>query len=573
MSQEDIPMPWLESMPEGRATTLDYEEVPPIEFLRRRVESQPDKPFMILDKGVTITFGEAYKTISQIAANLQKMGVEKGDRVALMLNNIPPYIFTHYACLAIGATVVQVNPLYTEPELKHIVTDSGAKALVTLTMFQEKSNNVLQSTDLEFVIYTKVQNYLSGLVRFLGKILKGRIAPLFDPKDDAYEMDKYDVANTYDFEDFTKGDGRFSEPDLDIKEDVAILQYTGGTTGFPKGAMLTHRNLSINAQQCRAVLYMVEDNVGAVLTVLPLFHVFGMTVCMNLSIQMGIPMILNIKNPPSFDDILGWIEKYNITFLPGVPRIFIEINKHPKAAKTDFSSLIAAISGGAPLPLEVAKEFKRVANADLVEGYGLSETSPITHVNPIGLPPRENSIGLPAPDTMVKIVDLEDPTKTLGIDEVGEITIKGPQVFKGYWNMPEETEMVLSDDGWFRTGDIGYLDEEGYFYIVDRKKDMIIVSGYNVYPREVEDVLFEHPKVQEAAVAGKQDEKRGEIVAAWIVLKEGQTATKEEIIDYCRDNLAAYKVPKEVTFRDELPTSMVGKVLRRKLTDDEEASE
>jgi long-chain acyl-CoA synthetase len=290
---------------------------------------------------------------------------------------------------------------------------------------------------------------------------------------------------------------------------------------------------------------------------------------MNLSVTLGVPMILNIASPPVFGDILKWIEKYKITFIPGVPRMFIEINKHPDAKKTDFSSLVAAISGGAPLPLEVAREFKRITGSDLVEGYGLSETSPVTHVTPLGVPPKEGSIGPPVADTFIKIVDLQDESKTLDIGETGEIVLKGPQVFKGYWDMPEATAEVLSADGWFKTGDVGRMDEEGWAYVVDRKKEMVIVSGYNVYPAEVEDALFQHPKIAEAAVAGLTDEKRGEIVAAWVVVKEGESLSEQEVIDHCKEFLAPYKVPKRITFRESLPANMVGKVLRRKILEEE----
>lgn len=568
MSEAEVATPWVNSMPEGRVVKLDYEMVSPFEFLKRRAETDSNKPCMILPKGKTLTFGQVYSNVLKIASKMQSMGVEKGDRIALMYNNVPHYTMVHFACLAIGAVVVQVNPLYTEHELRHIVTDSGAKGLFTLTLFQEKSNKVLDTTDMEFVVYAQIREYLSPVVKFLGSLLRKSI---FDPNGPTFDAPKADHPGTYAFKEFLAGSGNVTLAEIDVENDLAVFQYTGGTTGFPKGAMLTHKNLSVNVQQARAVIHMVPDGEGANMGILPMFHIFGLTVVMNLSIMMGIPMILNIASPPDFNDVLSWIEKYKVSFLPGVPRVFIALNSHPKAKGTDFSSVVAAISGGAPLPLEVAKGFYDVTNAHLVEGYGLSETSPLTHVNPIGGVPREGSIGLPAPDTFCKVVDVNDYSKTLPIGEVGEICVKGPQVFKGYYNMQDETSNVLLDDGWFKTGDIGKMDEDGYAYIVDRKKDMIIVSGYNVYPRDVEEVLFMHPKVQEAAVAGLTDETRGEIVAAWLVLKEGETATVEEIIEHCKEYLAPYKVPKEVTFRDELPTTIVGKVLRRKLQEEEEA--
>lgn len=569
MSSEELPTPWMNSFPKGRVATMEYEEIGPYAFFKRRAMNEPNDPMLIFPKGVTLSYGEVYEQVKTTAAHFQHLGLKKGDRVAMLLPNTPHYVIAHYATLAIGGIVVQANPLYTEHELTNQIENSGAKAIVSLTMFQDKVNAVMAKTTIEFAVYGQIQTYLGGLVKFLGKLLKKSI---FDPKARAYDAPYKAIDNTYFFDTFVINDYPFTEVEVDIEKDIAILQYTGGTTGVSKGAMLTHRNVSVNAQQARAIIHMIPEKSGSILTVLPMFHVFGLTACMNLAIQLGIPQVLNVASPPVFDDILKWIEKYKITFFPGVPAMMTTLVNHPKAASTDFSSLVAVISGGAPLPIEIARKFREVTGASLVEGYGLSETSPLTHINPIGVPMDEmveGSIGLPAPDTMVKIVDPEDYSKTLPIGEVGELAIRGPQVMQGYYGMPNETKNAMKEGGWFRTGDIAKIDEAGYTYIVDRKKDIIIVSGYNVVPREVEEVLYTHPAILEAAVAGLTHPKKGEMVASWVVLKEGATATEGDIIKFCKEYLAPYKVPKQVTFKDELPKSMIGKILRRKLQEEE----
>ncbi len=566
--QEDIPMPWLNSMPEGRATHIDYVKKTPYEFFKQRAINEPNDPMIIFPKGPDISYKEVFDAVQALGGFLQNKGIKKGDRVALLLPNTPHYIIGYFAILGIGAIVVQANPLYTEHELTHQLNDAGAKGIISLTMFQDKVNAVMDKTPLEFAIYGQIQTYLKGIVRFMGKLLKKSI---FNPNARAYDAPFKPAPNAYFMPDILSTNYPYTEVEVDFENDVAIFQYTGGTTGRSKGAMLTHKNMSVNAQQARSVIYMVPEKEGSILSVLPFFHIFGNTACLNLSIQLGIPVVLNVASPPVISDLLSWIEKYKITFFPSVPALLVSIANHPKAPTTDFSSLIAVISGGAPLPVEVARHFYKVTNSFVVEGYGLSETSPLTHINPIGIDPKdavEGSIGLPAADTLCKIVDPEDYSKTLPLGEVGELCIKGPQVMKGYWNMENETKYALKEGGWFRTGDIAKIDEKGYTYIVDRKKDIIIVSGYNVVPREVEEVIFKHPAVLEAAVAGLNHPKKGEIVAAWIVLKEGATATPEEIIAHCKEYLAPYKIPKHVEFKDELPKSMVGKVLRRKLQEE-----
>ncbi len=562
MTDENIPMPWLDTLEGVRRTHLEYRMEPPFTFVKERATNEPDDIAIIPYKGKPISYAELLDGIKRMHVALRNLGVKKGDRVAIMLPNIPQYIIAHYAILSLGGIVVQTNPLYTERELNHQMNDSGATVMITFTLLQEKAHKVMDTTPVEKVIVTNLGDYMKPLVVFLGKLLKKLDDPKFKPYPNHYKWtDLMDAADL----------SQFKEEEVNVEEDVAILQYTGGTTGVSKGAMLTHANVSINAQQAREIFNTVRDKEGSLLTVLPMFHSFGLTACMNMSFQLGVPVVLMPKFIPK--EALKLIEKHRITFFPAVPAMLVALLNDPTIKEVDLSSLRAVISGGAPLPVEVARQFEKATDADLVEGYGLSETSPVAYANPVGsekIRPKIGSIGLPAPDTLAKIVDTEDYSKTLPIGEVGEICLKGPQVMKGYWNRPEETAKTLID-GWLRTGDIAKIDEEGFAYIVDRKKDLIIVSGYNVVPREVEEVLYEYPKIKEAAVAGLSHPKKGEMVAAWVVLKDGEVATKDEILDFLKENLAPYKLPKEIFFKDDLPKSMIGKVLRRKLREEYES--
>lgn len=574
----NVPTPWLDTLAADgnpvRRSTIEYEDVSTYEFVKRRAMNQPNSPCMIfgVKGGKTLTYGQTFEAIQRLGAVFQAKGVKAGDKVAVMLPNIPQYVITHYALLGIGATVVQTNPLYTDRELRHIVSDSGAIGIVAITRFQDKINALIDDPEspLSWALYGRISDYMSGLIKFLAiKVLKKLDDPTVEPHPKTeYLKEVMGKANP----------ANFSEGDVDFANDIALLQYTGGTTGLSKGAMLTFKNISYNAQQAREAIHMVPDGTGSVLTALPLFHSFGLTACLGLSFQVGVPMVL-VPNPREqlpAGEVHQLIDKHKITFFPGVPTMINSIITHKLAPTTDWSNLIAVISGGAALPGEIAKQFKELTGADLVEGYGLSETSPLLTINPINhetVKPQVGSIGLPAPDTYLKIVDTEDRSKDMPIGEVGEIAAFGPQVMKGYYNKDEENAQALFEDAdgntWFLTGDVAYMDEKGFTYIVDRKKDMIIVSGYNVYPREVEEVLFEHPAIFEAAVAGVNHPSKGEIVSAWVVLNEGASLTEEEAIAYCKDKMAAYKVPKQVIFRDELPKTMIGKVLRRMLTAEE----
>ena len=569
---EDFPKPWLKTLEGVRKITLEYQDRSTYDFIKNWVDKTPENLIAVfgVKGGKSLTYAEFYDSMKRLAVFFESKGIKKGDKVALMLPNTPNYIISHYAILSLGAIVVQTNPLYTETELNHIIQDSGAVGIVAITQFQDKINNVMQNSDndLSWAVYGKITDYMSGFIGFLAtKILK----KLDDPKMKIFP-------NTYTYKESLESDpSKFTEADINLSEDIALFQYTGGTTGLSKGAMLTHKNISYNAQQAREMIHMVPDGTGSVLTALPLFHSFALTACLGLSQQLGIPMIL-VPNPrvqlPS-GEVHALIDKYKITFIAAVPTMINGLINHPKASETNWETLIASISGGAALPIELAKQFKKVADAELVEAYGLSETSPLVTSNPVGhdtVIPKMGSIGLPAPDTFVKIVDSDDRNVLMPLGEVGEIACKGPQIMKGYYQKDDDNKLALFDDGWFLTGDLAYMDEDGFTFIVDRKKDMIIVSGYNVYPLEVENVLFEHPKIYEAAVAGYNDPVKGERVGAWIVLHPDESLTEEEVIAFCKEKLAAYKVPKKVAFREDLPKTMVGKVLRRQLKEEADNS-
>lgn len=535
MSQTD--KPWLRNYPEGLRPSLEYPDKTMPDFLEKAAAKLPDRT-AIAFAGIELSYRTVLGMVYKAATFLHNLGVAKGDRVALMTPNCPQYIVAFLAIQKIGAVVVQVNPMYVERELEHILNDSGAKVMIAYDQFYPRIKNVRNATPLERV-----------LLFSLGQAL--------------------DVAG----EDVLKVESLLAttppQPpsvDIDAENDLAILQYTGGTTGVSKGAMLTHRNIVANALQVTEWFQGCEYGKETVLCVLPFFHSYGMTTCINF----GIVNASTLAVLPRFDleAVMQAIDKYQPTLFPGVPTMYIGVINYPDIAKINVKSIRYCISGSAPLPVEVSQRFEELTGGCLVEGFGLSETSPVTHCNPMMGVRKVGSIGLPVPDTLCKIVDLETGDKTLPPGETGELCITGPQVMKGYWNMPEETAKTLKD-GWIYTGDIARMDEEGYFYIVDRKKDMIIAGGFNIYPRDVEEVLFEHPKVVEAVVAGVPDPYRGETVKAFIVLREGQAATEEEIIGYCKGKLAAYKVPRAVEFRKELPKTAVGKVLRRFLRDEE----
>jgi long-chain acyl-CoA synthetase len=569
---EKMEKPWLNEYDSGVPATIDYPRVPLQQFLIDAATKFPNKTALIYGNVVeplgnalmdtSMSYGQLLELTLKFAAALQQLGVKKGDRVAVHLANCPQFVIAYYATLMVGGIVVPCNPQYVPRELEHQFNDSGAKVAVTLSLTYPIVKKIRSQTKLEHVIVTSVKEYFPGLLKLL--------FTLAVEKKEGHFQDISGDADTYWFQDLLAQAPAKPEP-VEVKpDDTGVLMYTGGTTGISKGAQLTHANLVANALQVRWWMWDSKAGEEIMLTALPLFHSYSMTVCMNHTIYMGGSMVL-IANPRILDHVLKSINKHKPTLFPGVPAMYVSVINHPDVGKYDVSSIRACISGAAGLPPEVQEDFERLTGGKLVEGYGLSEATPVTHCNPIYGKRKEGSwIGLPMSDTEAVIKDLETGETIMDTGEIGELCLRGPQVMKGYWNMPTETANSLRD-GWLHTGDIARMDTDGFFQIVDRKKDMILgTGGYNIYPREVEDVLYEHPKVLEATVAGVPvGKERGERVKAYVVLKPGQTATEEEMIEYCRDNMAYYKVPKFVEFRDELPKTMVGKILRRVLVEEE----
>lgn len=501
--------------------------------------------------GNTIPYRQLTQLVRQAAAGLAQLGLEPGQRLALLLPNCPQTIISYYAALHVGAIVVMINPLAAPREILEQLQRSGATLLVALDHLAPKLREIMAQSPLRQVVVTSLREFLPFHLKYLYRLQawrqKQQVGP--DPGQVAWrELLSQDQHQT---------------PALAAKsEDIAILQYTGGTTGVPKAAVLTHRNLVSNVWQINAWLHHCRFGQERILAVLPYFHVFGMTAGMNWPLNLGGTIILL----PRFDatQVLKTIHRQRPTVFPAVPTIFIALLNHPDLQRYDLTSLWGCISGSAPLPREVQIRFEALTKGRIIEGYGLTETSPVTHLNPIKRGGKPGSIGLPFPNTACRIVDAATGTQDVPPGEVGELILQGPQVMSGYWQNPTETALAIRD-GWFYTGDLARMDEDGYFYIVDRKKDLIIASGFNVYPREVEEVIHQHPAVQEVVVFGVPEAYRGETVAAVIVPRAGATLTAAEIMQFCRERLAAYKVPTIIEFRADLPRTLVGKVLRRQL--------
>ncbi|MBE3570496.1 MAG: AMP-binding protein, partial [Bacillales bacterium] len=509
--------PWLQHYPEEIPATLSYEPIPIQSYLTRAAKEYSGNT-AIHFMGKKITFQEVYESALKLAGYLRKIGVQKGDRVAIMLPNSPQSVIGYFGVLYAGGVVVQTNPLYMERELEYQLKDSGAKVIFTLDVLYPRVMKVIDKTEIEHVIVTAIKEYLPFPKNIIYSQTQKKQAGLL--------VKVQHRGNTHLFDVILKNEAASEvEEDFDFEEDLALLQYTGGTTGFPKGVMLTHKNLVANASMSDAWLYKCRKGEESVLALLPFFHVYGMTAVMILSIMQAYKMIILPKF--SVKTTLKTIEKERPTLFPGAPTMYIGLLNHPDIRKYDLSSIKCCISGSAPLPLEVQKKFEEVTGGKLVEGYGLSESSPVTHANLLWGRRVNGSIGLPWPDTDAAILSLETG-EPIPPHEIGELAVKGPQVMKGYWNRPEETAAVLRN-GWLLTGDIGYMDEEGFFYIVDRKKDIIIAGGYNIYPREVEEVLYEHEAVQEAVVVGVPDPYRGETVKAYVVLKKGAIVAEKEL--------------------------------------------
>jgi long-chain acyl-CoA synthetase len=550
--------PWLQHYPEEIPAELEFRKEPVQQYLINAAKSFPEKT-AIHFMGKEMTYKELYDEALSFAGYLQQIGISKGDRVAIMLANTPQSVISYFGVLMAGGIVVQTNPLYTERELEYQMKDSGAKAIITLDILYPRASKVMPQTNLQHIIVTAIKDYLP--------FPKNLVYPFIQKKQYGIVVNVKHEGNTHLFKEIVKiKPKKLVEYDFDFEEDVALLQYTGGTTGSPKGVMLTHRNLVANSSMCTAWLYKSKPGEESVLGIVPFFHVYGMTIIMILSVMQAYKMIIL----PKFDALttLKTIQKQRPTLFPGAPTIYIGLLNHPDLKKYDLSSIDSCLSGSAPLPVEVQEEFEAITGGKLVEGYGLTESSPVTHANFLWDRERiKGSIGVPWPNTEVRIISMDDG-EDMPVGEIGEIIIKGPQIMKGYWNRPEATEETIKD-GWLYTGDLGYMDDKGYFYVVDRKKDMIIAGGYNIYPREIEEVLYEHPDVLEAVAAGIPDPYRGETVKAYVVLKEGSQITSDDLNKYARKYLAAYKAPRLYEFREELPKTAVGKILRRTLVEEE----
>jgi long-chain acyl-CoA synthetase len=558
--------PWLAFYEPHVPETISYPDIVLPDALRQTAEAYEDRTAMIF-KGARISYAEFNRSVDRLAAALQQLGVKKGDRVAIHLPNCPQYPIAYYAILRIGAIVVPCNPLYKAHEMTHQLADSGAEVIVTLSAFYPLIKTIRPQTRLRHVIVARIKSYFPPVLRLL-----------FTVAVEAKKGHRVSIAgdaDTHWFSDLIERAHSAPRPVTIKPDDLGVLMYTGGTTGISRGAQLTHRNLLVNAIQCKTWLNGPMAREICMVQV-PLFHCYGMTICMNLSVLSASSMLL-VPDPRDLEDVIQTIHRFKPTLYPGVPAIYNSINNHPDSARYDLKSIKACISGASGLPVEVQQRFQTLTGARLVEGYGLSEASPVTHANPVFGDNRVGTIGLPWPDTEVKIVDAELGQRVLGVGEAGELCVRGPQVMTGYWNLPADSNDALRRDPddphgapWLYTGDIASMDQDGYFRIVDRKKDIIIgAGGYKIYPREIEDELYKHPKILEAAAVGVPFGDRGERVKVFVVLKAGETATPEEIIAFCAEYLAPYKVPKLVEFRTELPKTTVGKPLRRLLRDEE----
>lgn len=558
--REKLDKPWYKNYVEGTPHEISIPEGPLWTGLDNAIKNYPDNIALFFE-GVKVTYRELGELVDRAANGFAKLGVKKGDVVAIMLINCPQFVISYFGALKCGATVTPVNPLAVAKELRIYLQDTKAKVMVVLNFFYGVVQAVREESSLEKVIVAAGWDMMSKIKQILApKTVYKKEMKHVPP------MREGDIL----WNDFIAG-AVPEAPKVDINpaKDIAVYQFTGGTTGIPKAAMLTHDNLKANCEQCGAWMEAIaEKGKESFVAALPLQHIFGQTISMNLAISWGSTIIL-VPNARDIKHLLELISKERPTFFPIVSTLAISIYSHPEAKKYDLTSLKLSIAGAMALPPEVTRRFEEATNSIIIEGYGLSEASPVTHANPLDKEKRKvGSIGLPFPSTDCKIVDLDNKSKDLAVGEVGELAVKGPQIMAGYHNRPDETKDVLSKDGWLYTGDIAKIDEHGWTYIVDRKKDLINASGYKVWPNEVEEVLFEHPKIREAAVIGIPDETRGETVKAFVVLEPGQTATVDEIRAFSKEKMAVYKVPTHIEFVDELPKSQVGKILRRELRED-----
>lgn len=552
--------PWLKHYDEGVPHTLTYPDLTVADLLRQSAANFPSHVATVF-LGGKLTYAQLKTQVDKFTTALAALGVKQGDRVAVDLPNCPQAVIAWYAIQTLGAFAVMTNPLYVERELEIQWNDAGAETAIVFDRLWPRVQKIRANTPLKRVIVTGIQDYLP--------FPKNLLYPLKAKRERIWvEIPRHDRAPLF-FKDLIASHSPTPPQATISPDDVACLLYTGGTTGTPKGAMLTHRNIiALVTQVRRSVLARSKDGEERFLAVMPFFHAYGLHAVMNVAVGMAGALII----VPRFDVpmVVEAIEKDKPTFFAGVPTMFIAINNHPGVDKINLTSIKTCFSGAAPLPVEVLQEFEKRTGARITEGYGLTEGTVAETCNPLHGTRKVGSIGIPFPDNDIKIVDVETGTREMPVGELGELILKGPTVMKGYWNKPEETANTIRD-GWLFTGDIAKMDADGYFYIVERKKDMIIAGGYNIYPREIEEVLYEHPKVLEAAAIGVPDPYRGETVKAFVVLKPGEPTTADDIIAFCKERMAAYKVPKIVEFRDSLPRNMIGKLLRRALREEEAA--
>lgn len=551
--------PWLKFYDTGVPHSLSYPEVPLYHWLDEAADASP-KAIACAYHNTTISYAGLRRRAELCAAGLRAQGVRPGDRVGIMLPNLPQTMTAFWGVLKAGAVVTMFNPLYMEKEITHQVRDSGLKHMITYDACWPKFAPLRDALGIERYFVTSMAEYLPFPKNLLARYKNSR-------SEHAVKA-PYDGHSVQPFASLFKGRERLSHPVENPRETVALLQYTGGTTGLSKGAVLTHYNVASNIRQMGEVVSFLDKGRECFMAVLPFFHVYGLNTCLVLPTYFHSRVVPVTRFSPL--ELLTDMQKLQPTVLPGAPAMYIALLQQKNKAKISLKSLKVCIAGSAPMPVEMIRQFEEAFGARIMEGYGLSEASPITHMTPARGLRKPGSIGVPLPDTEARIVDMELGTVPLEPGKVGELIIRGPQVMSGYWNKPDETAGTLRN-GWLYTGDIACMDEDGYFSIVDRKKDMVIVAGYNVSPREIDEVLYEHPKVREAVSVGVSHPSRGEVLKAYIVLKEGEVCDRSEITAWCRARLAGYKVPRLVEFRDELPKTLVGKILRRVLREEEEA--
>jgi long-chain acyl-CoA synthetase len=541
---------WHKSYAPGVPHEVEFEKITLPEVLTRNAKQFPNQTALFY-MGKKISFPELEKLVNGFARALMGLGVKKGAKVAMLLPNIPQIVIANYATFRIGAVAVMNNPLYTERELEYQLSDSDSRILITLDLLLPRALNLKAKTGIEKIIICHINDYLPFPKKQLFPIVKKQMFRKVEVQKDVLEF--WDLIHKY------PGDPVLNAVGWD---DLAAFLYTGGTTGISKGVMLTHANLSSNVQQFAAWFPDLKKGVDSILAVFPFFHSAGFTAIQNYCLWMGTTDILVPRPEPK--SVLEMLKKYKPNYLPAVPTIFVGLLNTEEFRKMDLSFIKGFFSGAAPLAADTLQQLKDLTGATMLEVYGLTETTPIATATPWGGRIKPGTVGTPVPSTDMKIVDVETGTEEMPTGTPGEIIIKGPQVMQGYYKKPDETAAVLKD-GWLYTGDIGFLDEDGYLTIVDRKKDMIIAGGYNIFPREVDEILFEHPKILEACTIGVPDPYRGETVKSFVVAKPGETLTEEEIIQFCKQKLAAYKVPKKIEFIDALPKSAIGKILRREV--------